>query len=145
MRILVLLCFLMALLPLAALGHDLYLAYQEAEQAHVEFGDKPINFTDIGWLWVHHSQDTYDWARRSVDPQTWKSFVDPLLQQTAVIVSAIPAVALAVFLVALKLLKDLPFIVKLRTSGRQKQTKKKGGITMQGLDKSKKKMVYKRK
>ena len=140
---LVLLCFFLALLPLAVLGHDLYLAYQEAEQARVQFGDKPINFTDVGFLWVQYSPDTYDWARRSVTPQTWKSMADPLLQQTALIVTAVPVSLLAGVLIVFRLLKDIPFMVRLRTSGRQKKIK--GGIAIQGVHKSKKKMTYKRK
>ncbi len=143
MRMLVLLCFLLALLPLAALSHDLYLAYQEAEKAHIEFGDKPISFSDIGFIWVQYSPDTYDWARRNMAPQTWKNMVDPVLQQTALIVTAIPGSVLAVILVIFRLLKDVPFMVRLRTSGRQKKVK--GGIAIQGIQKSKKKMTYKRK
>ncbi len=143
MRALVLLCFLLALLPLAVLGHDLYLAYQEAEQARVQFGNKPVNFTDVGFLWVQYSPDTYDWARRSVSLQTWKGMIDPMLQQTALIVTAVPVSILAVVLIVLRLLKDIPFMVRLRSPGRQKKVK--GGIAIQGMEKSKKKMTYKRK
>lgn len=145
MRPFVLLCFLLTLLPLGVLAHDLYLAYQEAEQAHLEFGEKPVNFTDVGFLWVQYSPDTYDWARRTATPETWKNIVDPLLQKTALFAAAIPAAILISILIVFRLTKDTPFIIRLRTSGRQKQGKAKGGIAFQGIQKSKKKISYKRK
>ena len=145
MRPYVLLCFLLALFPLGALTHDLYLAYQEAEQAHIQFGDKPVNFTDVGFLWVQYSPDTYDWARRTATPETWKNIVDPLLQKTALFAAIVPVAILTSILIIFRLVKDAPFIVRLRTAGRQKQGKTKGSIAIQGIQKSRKRMSYKRK
>lgn len=144
MRLLVLLCFFLGLLPAAVLAHDLYLAYQEAEQAHVQFGAKPINFTDVGWLWVQYNPESYDWVRSTIDPQVWKGMVDPILQQTALIVTTIPFLVFLAVLVLFRLFKDMPFIVRMRTAGRQK-TARGGGIAIQGLEKQKKKINYKRK
>ena len=143
MRPFVLLCFLLALLPLGILAHDLYLAYQEAERSRVEFGSKPINFSDIGWLWVQYSPDTYDWARRSVDADIWKNIVDPLSQQTALILAVVPVTLLASILTLVRVLKDMPIMVQVRSGGRQK--KADGGIAIKGLEKKKKKLSYKRK
>lgn len=145
MRPFVLLCFLLTLLPLGVLAHDLYLAYQEAEQAHVQFGEKPVNFTDVGFLWVQYSPDTYDWARRTTTPETWRNIIDPLLQKTALILAIIPVAILTSVLIVFRLIRNTPLFVRMRTAGRQKQGKTRGGIAIQGIQKSRKKMSYKRK
>lgn len=142
MRLSVLLCFLLALLPLAVLSHDLYLAYQEAEQSRTQFGEKPVNFSDVGFLWVQYSPDSYDWVRRSMTPQAWKGMIDPLLQKTALIITALPVAVFAMALLVFKFLKDIPSMLRLQSPERRKQ---KGGIAIQSMEKSKKRMTYKRK
>ncbi len=140
MRFLILLLFLFGLFPLGALGHDLYLAYQDAEQSNIQFGDKPLQFSDIGWLWVQYSPDTYDWARRSISPDTWKRLIDPVLGQTALIVTCIPPLIIMGLMLILKLFGKTPLLARVGGGGRGK-----GGIALHGGDKAKDRVNYKRK
>ncbi len=141
MRFIILLLIFFGLFPLGVLAHDLYLAYQDAEQSNVQFGDKPLRFSDIGWLWIQYSPDTYDWARRAVAPDTWQKLIDPVLGQTALIVTCVPPALLAVLLFLLKLFKNVPFVSRLSGGGRAKG----GSISLHGVDKTKNRMNYKRK
>lgn len=140
MRILVILCFLLALLPLAVLGHDIYLAYLAAEEANVSFGSRPILFSDVGWLWVTYAPESYDWARAEISTDQWKEWVDPVLQQTALIAAAVPVVCMTALVLVLKILQGLPFISRLKPS-----RKKSSGDFAIGGEGAKKKMIYKRK
>jgi hypothetical protein len=137
MRFLILLFFILCLLPVGALAHDLYLAYQDAQQSNVQFGDKPLRFSDIGWLWIQYSPDTYDWARRGVNPETWRRLIDPVLGQTALIATLVPPALIGALIVVLKLLKNTALGHRMGNAG-------KGGISLHG-DKSKGRVSYKRK
>lgn len=140
MRILVITCFLLALLPLAVLGHDIYLAYLAAGQAGVSFGSRPILFSDVGWLWITYVPESYDWARAEVSTERWKNLIDPVLQQTAMIVAALPVVCMTALTLALKILQGLPFVSRLKLS-----RKKSDGFAIAGGERARKKFTYKRK
>lgn len=133
MKFLILLLVLLLSLPAGVLGHDLYLAYQDAEQSHVQFGDKPLRFSDVGWLWIQYSPDTYDWARRTVNPDTWSGLIDPVLSQTALIVTCVPVALLGALIVLLKLFRRAPLV------------NRADGISLHGGDKAKGRANYKRK
>ncbi len=83
--------FLFALLPLAALGHDGYIAY-----LHPELGEpwKAFRFSDLGWIWLTYSKDTFDLVKETVDPRSWSAFIDPVLILPTVLVAAAPLMLL---------------------------------------------------
>ncbi len=103
MRAILLLCFLLALPPLAAIGHDLYMAYG------VEDAEGVFEFSDLGWIWVNYGAETYNWAQQNLDNVMWGAFIDPVLRQTALIVTLVPALILYTVLGLFKVLGIWPF------------------------------------
>ena len=87
--------FILALPPLAALGHDGYMAYK-----HPELGPplEAFRLSDTGWLWANYSRDTFDWAKDNISEDVWHALLDPVLSQTAAVLAALP---LAIFLICL--------------------------------------------
>ena len=94
--------FLLFLLPLAALGHDAYYAYysddekREAAEA-LEIDPQAFRLSDAGYLWRTYSPGTFEGARESVSPGLWTAYVDPVLEQAAVLVAAVPVFLLFCF------------------------------------------------
>ncbi len=105
MRDFLILGFILLLPALAALGHDIYIAYN-SDELNVPDG---LYFSDLGWIWVNYSPATYDWARESIDPTLWSGVVDPFLQEAAVFVGSIPFLAFAAILLCMKILGIGPF------------------------------------
>lgn len=108
MRFIFLICFLLALPPLAAGGHDAYMAYVESQEGNVDLSE-PFRFSDLGWLWVTYAPQNYDWMRGSMNPDMWKSMIEPALTQPAIVVTAIPALALYILLGVLRIIGLPPF------------------------------------
>jgi hypothetical protein len=97
-----LLGFLFALLPLAAIGHDGYVAYQHPEMGDPLTAFKLTGFSDLGWLWTHYSPDTFKTARDTLNPGTWK-LLDPILEQKTVLIAAVPLI----LLIVIRLMADM--------------------------------------
>ncbi len=135
MRGIQILCVLLILPVLAALGHDLYITYQEQDFT------KPMMFSDVGYLWTHYSPDSYKWVQDNIGKEKWVSIVTPLLEQTSVVVSAIPAAVVYSLLLILKLLNMPPFGDGVRV----KKGHKKGDFAYSNTDKSKGRFKYNRK
>ncbi len=136
MRGLTILCFLLALPALAALGHDIYITYQDQDYT------RAMMFSDVGFLWVEYWPEGYKWAQDNIDQEYWDGFLTPLLEQTTVIVAAAPAVLVYILLLFLKLFNLPPFSDGTKTFGKYG---KKGAFSFSGGDKSKGKFRYKRK
>lgn len=136
MRGLSVLCFLLALPALAALGHDIYITYQDQDFT------KTMMFSDVGFLWTRYGPESYKWAQDNLGKETWDGFLTPLLEQTTVIVAVIPALLVYTLLLLLKLLNFPPFSDGTKTFG---HFRKKGNFSFSGTDKSQGKFRYKRK
>lgn len=130
-----------ALLPaLAALGHDLYRAFDMNAMA---FKDTGLRFTALGKFWVDYSRDSYVWAKDSVDRDTWKNIIDPLLHKpAALLMLVLPAIAAAFQILALLFGKE--GWVRNRIA-RRSRPRKKGDFTFNHIHEGKSKMKYKRK
>lgn len=100
------LCVLVALPPLAALGHDLYIAFFKDGVLDL---NNPFQPSDIGWLWQTYDPASYDWAFQNIDPATWSGVVDPLLHMTAMVAAAVPAIFVYMVLIGLKIVGVGPF------------------------------------
>lgn len=74
-----LLCFLLILPALACLGHDGYVYYLNTEAGK----DLPFQLSDLGYLWVTYSPDTFAAIKDSIDPGTW-GWINLALEQTGV-------------------------------------------------------------
>lgn len=87
------LAVLFALLIVAAIGHDVYVAY-----THPEVGQFPqsFHFSDLGWIWTTYSPDTYKSARESIGPDAFRTWLDPILSQRTAVLAAIPLIILLV-------------------------------------------------
>ncbi len=101
--------FVLLLPILAALGHDAYATYKD------EDFDKAMMFSDVGYLWTTYDPGTYQWAQQNIDQSLWDSMLTPLLEQTTVLIAAVPlAVGLIVFaVIALIRVTSLPRILRL--------------------------------
>lgn len=135
MRGIFLLCFVLLIPALAALGHDLFITYQDQDFT------KPMMFSDLGYLWTHYEPGSYKWARENIDQSTWDSTLTPLLEQTSVIAAFVPAGAVYILLLILKLLNLPPFSDGVRVG----KGKKKGDFSYKNSDKSKGRFKYNRK
>ena len=135
MRGIPILCFLLALPVLAALGHDIYITYQDQDFS------KPMMFSDVGYLWVHYEPDSYKWAQENVSQGTWDSFLTPFLEQTTVVMAAVPAAIVYSLLLILKLCNLPPFSDGVRVG----RGHKKGKFAYGNTDKSKGRFKYNRK
>ncbi len=135
------LCFLLLIPAMAILGHDVYLAYTKIEQD----ASQPFHLSDVGWLWVTYSPASYDWLHDSVDPEIWTAVFSPLMRATALLVAVIPAVAVYVTSLILKLMDPGTISIATRIFTGKGAKLKKGGYAFKGLDKEKGRVKYKRK
>jgi hypothetical protein len=104
MRGLVILCFLLALLPLGVLGHDIYLAYYGPDMKP----DHAIQLSDVGWLLKTYAPDAHQWLVDNTDKDMWDKYVGPLLEQTALFVALPPFLLAAFIALAIKLFNWRP-------------------------------------
>lgn len=137
MRGIALLCFLLAVPFLAALGHDIYITYQNQDFT------QPLKFSALGYLWVHYGPESYKWAEANIDKGTWTHIQTWLLEQRTVVVTAVPALAVYALLLVLKLLHLPPFSDGARFFSGKKS--KDSDFTFSGAADKKTKLKYKRK
>jgi hypothetical protein len=114
MRVLMVLCFLFTLPLLAAIGHDVYYAYQQNPAAIIQ----AFQFSDLGWLWLTYAGDSYHSVRDMIDPGLWKKFIGPVLEQKSIVVAAVPALICYVLFFTFKIFK--PFLARLRLMPRRR-------------------------
>jgi hypothetical protein len=104
MRGLYILCFLLALLPLGVIGHDVYLAYYGPDMNP----DHAIQLSDVGWLLKTYAPDAHSWLVENTDKEMWDSYIGPLLEQTALYVALPPFLLVLAVIVLVKLLSWRP-------------------------------------
>lgn len=96
-------CFV-ALFPVfLAIGNDFYVNYlstpdRKARLENLDIDPSEYMASDLGYLLTKHTPDALKSARAEIDPQTWKRNIDPILQQDAYIVAAVPAVLFYIYL-----------------------------------------------
>lgn len=76
-------------------GHDVYLNYfsDDAKIRDVKaLRIDPSKFlvSDMGWVWNKYSPNTMEAARDMMEPATWQSKLDPILQLPTMVVGLIP-------------------------------------------------------
>jgi len=137
MRGIVVLCFLLVLPIFAALGHDIYVTYQEQDFT------QRMKFSNVRYLWSNYEHDTYEWAEKNIEPETWSNLVAPVLDQKSVIIAGVPALVIFSLLLILRLFQLPPFAPEVKV----KKGHKKGDFGFGSGDrgKGKTKMSYKRK
>lgn len=135
MRGLSILCFLLVLPIFAALGHDIYVTYQDQDFS------KTMMFSDVGYLWTNYEPDTYQWAQKNVDQDIWDKYLTPLLEQTSVLVASVPAVVGFSILLILRLFNLPPFASDVTV----KKGHQKGRFSFGSGERGKGKMKYRRK
>ena len=121
---------------LGALGHDIYITYQDQDF------NKPMMFSDVGYLWTHYHPESYNWARSNFSPESWSYLVTFILEQKTMLVAGIPFAIAGIILLVLKLLGLPPFSGGGLMGGR---FKKKGGFNFGSGDKKQGRMKYNRK
>jgi len=99
-------CFLVTLPLLGALGHDIWQAFNGKDGLDLT---KPFTFSALGWIWKNCDPDSLKWARDNIDPDFWKSYIAPVLEQKSVIVAGIPALCVYALTFFLKFFGFRPF------------------------------------
>ena len=89
-----LLLFILALPALAVLGHDSYLAYTNTQYELAE----RFYLSDLGWLWKTYHIESMEWARFAFEPEIWSQFIDPILEQKALLIMGFPCQGLKMML-----------------------------------------------
>lgn len=135
MRGLSILCFLLVLPIFAVLGHDIYATYKDQDFS------KTMMFSDVGYLWTRYEPDTYKWAQNNVDQETWDNILTPVLEQTSLLVAAIPAIVVFSLLLILRLFNLPPFASDVSVQ----KGHRKSRFSFGSGDRSKGPMKYKRK
>lgn len=100
------LCFLLILPALAAVGHDAWLYYHVTFEEGKDLG---VQISDLGYLWVNYARESHDWALQNMDPVVWEGFIKPMLLSPAVLVLLAPALAVYALLGLLWLFGLWPF------------------------------------
>lgn len=111
MRNSVLLGFFLFLLPVAALGHDGWIAYNRPELGDIIHA---FRLTDVGWVWLYYSKDSYGWAHENLSAGFWSGFLDPLLSQKTVLIASLP---LALLLIVTGVTKASDYIQRFAVMG----------------------------
>ena len=80
---------------LLGVGHDIYLNYFSDDEKIREVKALRINpakflVSDMGWVWNEYAPNMMQSVRDMVEPSTWKSTFDPVLQLPTMIVGLIP-------------------------------------------------------
>ncbi|MBI2233713.1 MAG: hypothetical protein HYU57_01680 [Micavibrio aeruginosavorus] len=137
MRGVTILCLLLAMPFLAALGHDIYITYQDQDFA------QPLKLSALGYLWVHYGPESYKWAESNIDKGTWELIQTWLLEQKTVLVTAVPALVIYALFLILKLFHLPPFSDGASFFPEKKQ--KGSDFTFSDGQEQKKTLKYKRK
>lgn len=91
---------------LLGLGHDIYFNYFSDEEKIKEtkslrVNPKEFSVSDAGWLWKEYSPASMKVVHDTMEPETWKKFINPILQLPTMVVGLIPwATTLAYLLFA---------------------------------------------
>lgn len=106
--------FILLLPLLAAIGYDLYTNFYKNEENRAKIEALQIEpeafmASDFGYLFVTHTPSFYDNAKRMVGEETWKRWVDPVLQQYTTVVAAVPFAVFMVWLLIAKIFDIWPF------------------------------------
>ncbi len=146
MRDIFLLAFILSLPALAVLGHDVYLAYTNI---HLEAGER-FYLSDLGWLWVNYSPDSYDWMIENTDATIWNGFIDPALKESALLIACGPlalyvSIVLIMKIFGLGSFEGQGLFKPLPKAGKNKAQKKKGDFAFSSSNSAKKQTKYKRK
>jgi len=127
--------FILLLPFLAALGFDLYtnLYKNEENKAKIEnlqidsvlMDKEAYHASDFGYLLVHYTPTIYEKARASVQEDTWRRWVDPILELYTTVVAAVPAVIFFLWVAVSRIFRDWPFIGKATRARHTGDSKKK--------------------
>lgn len=94
-----LLLFILALPALAALGHDIWLAYNNTAYDIAE----RFYLSDLGWVWKEYSPESMEWAKFAFEPTTWQTYIDPVLEQKTVLIGAVPLIIALITIIVFKI------------------------------------------
>lgn len=109
-----LLCFLLLIPCLAAIGHDLYSAYfsDPAKVAQLEalnINPEDYQVSDAGYMLLKYTPEFYESSRTIIGEHAWLSYVDPILKQYTFVVALIPAALFYLYLLFAFVLGIAPF------------------------------------
>jgi hypothetical protein len=107
-------CFLLLIPFLAAIGHDLYVAYYSdpekvAKLEMLDIDPQAYQVSDAGYLLLHYAPGFYEDARTTIGEASWMKYVDPVLKQYTFVVALIPAVLFYFYLLVAFVIGLPPF------------------------------------
>jgi hypothetical protein len=99
---------------LCALGHDIYINYFSDDEKRAEVKAMRVDpskflISDAGWVWNEYAANTMRSAREIIQPDTWKSKIDPILQLPTMIVGLIPWAITFIYLLLARLIGIWPY------------------------------------
>jgi hypothetical protein len=134
MRNSVLIGSLLFLLPAAAIGHDAWIAYNRPELGDIVHA---FRLTDLGWVWMHYSKDSYDWARENFSEGFLNGFMDPVLSQKTVLLAALPLIVFLIVKAVTTVSSKMRMLAVMGSTGAR-------GKDAPSLDKKSERFKYKR-
>jgi hypothetical protein len=109
-----LLCFLLLLPAIAAIGHDLYAAYYSdpqkiAKLERLDIDPQTYQASDAGYLLLQYAPNFYEQSRTMIGEAAWVRYADPILKQYTFVVALIPAALFYLYLLIAFVLGLPPF------------------------------------
>ncbi len=109
------LCFLLLIPFLAAIGHDLYANYgrdpeAQAKLTALEIDPKSYKSSDFGYIFTHYTPKQYEVVRAKVSDRNWNAYIKPILSQYTFVIALIPAALLYTYLILARIIGLPPFI-----------------------------------
>lgn len=103
------------LLPfLAAIGYDFNANYlstpeQKAKLEALQIDPEAYHISDLGYILLNETPDTYQMLRDTTTPETWDSWIDPVLQTYTFVVALVPFAIFCIWLLIARIFSLWPF------------------------------------
>ena len=95
--------FILLLPFFAAIGHDFYVNYmadpqKKARLEALDIDPEAYQISDAGYLLVTHAPSLYENMRTTMGEESWKTYMDPVLQQYTFVLALIPPALFIIYL-----------------------------------------------
>ena len=97
-----------------AISHDVYLNFfsdsNKLEKIQrLDVDPNKFKMSELGWVWITYSKNTYELARNSISKNNWQDFIAPALKMKTITISVAPIIAGLIFTIFTWMLGIWPF------------------------------------
>lgn len=97
-----------------SISHDIYINFFTNQDKlekiqRLDVNPDMFDMTDLGWVWIEYSKDTYNLARESISADNWRKFIAPTLKMKTIIISMAPLIIGIIFTIFTWMLGIWPF------------------------------------